>query len=93
MDVKESLRCYQMLKRSFFGESYLFNFNVNNFGGARLKCMARTGCLGLGEDLERWGIPDGKYLYVKMLKKISHIFYFSAHHEMMWLVAIVKDTL
>ena len=58
IDLKKSLRWYQMFKRSSFGESYLFN--VNNFAGARLKFLARTGCLGVGEDLERWGLSDGR---------------------------------
>ena len=56
--MQKSFRCYQMLKRSSFGESYLFS--VNSFAGTRLKFMARTGCLGEGEDLERWGKSDGR---------------------------------
>ena len=43
---------YSMLKRSSFREDYLST--STNFDMARLKFMARTGCLGLKEDLFRW---------------------------------------
>lgn len=58
IDEKRSLNWYRMFKRSTFGEKYLFS--VDNFAGVRLKFLARTGCLGLGEDLKRWNISDGK---------------------------------
>ena len=52
VDSKVSLSLYSMLKRSSFREEYLFT--STNFDMARLKFMARTGCLGLKEDLFRW---------------------------------------
>ena len=57
IDDRKSLRWYQKFKRSTFGERYLFN--CHDFAGARLKFQARTGCLGLGEDKERWGLSNG----------------------------------
>lgn len=58
IDEKSSLCCYRTIKRSTFGEKYLFN--LNDFYGSRLKFMARTGCLGLKENLERWRLSDAK---------------------------------
>ena len=56
IDAKKSLYWYRLLKCTTFSEKYLFN--VSNFKGARLKFLARTGCLGLGEDKERWCMND-----------------------------------
>ena len=55
-DAKKSLYWYRLLKCTSFSERYLFN--VSNFKGARLKFLARTGCLGLGEDKERWCMTE-----------------------------------
>ena len=57
IDEKVSLQWYRSLKSSTFGEKYLFN--IGDFYGARLKFMARVGCLGLSENLCRWGKSDG----------------------------------
>ena len=53
---KKSLSWYRAIKRPTFGEVYMND--IGNFQGIRLKFMARTGCLGLGEDRERWGHQD-----------------------------------
>ena len=52
IDNKSSLSTYRMLKRSSFGEQYLFTMKC--FESARLKFKIRTGCLGIQDDLLRW---------------------------------------
>ena len=52
IDDRVSLPLYSMVKRSSFREEYLFT--PTNFDMARLKFMARTGCLGLNDDRCRW---------------------------------------
>ena len=57
-EVKEktSLSRYKYFKTSTFAEKYMYD--MHDFEGTRLKFKARTGCLGLQEDLARWGISD-----------------------------------
>ena len=58
IDENISLHWYRTVKMSTFGEEYMFN--LNGFYATRLKFKARTGCLGINENLERWGISDSK---------------------------------
>ena len=47
--------------RPFIGTDILRDlhlFNVNEFYATHLEFKARTGCLGIKENLERWGISD-----------------------------------
>ena len=56
IDNKTSLYWYRSMKKSTFGENYLFN--MNDFYATKLKFKARTGCLGINENLARWGTSD-----------------------------------
>ena len=58
IDDKSSLNWFRILKGSTFGSKYLED--VGNFSGVRLKFLARVGCLGLNEDLARWGLASEK---------------------------------
>ena len=57
IDEMSSLSYYKLIKYSTLGERYMFQ--VNDFKGTRLKFMARTGCLGLEETLQRWNLSNG----------------------------------
>ena len=61
---KNSLQVYKLCKKSTFRENYLFG--TTDFESRRLKFKARTDCLGLQSDFERWGQADG---HCKMCKK------------------------
>ena len=54
IDDKSSLYWFRLFKGSTFGSKYIYDFG--NFTGVRLKFLARVGCLGLNEDLARWGL-------------------------------------
>ena len=58
IDEKTSLQWYRAFKDSTFGVKYLFD--TGNFYGTRLKFLARVGCLGINENVCRWGKSDSK---------------------------------
>ena len=72
IDNKKSLSLYCLFKRSSFREEYMFA--INDFESARLKFMARTGCLGIQENLHTWNIaPSGTCVLCKNgIENVSH---------------------